>query len=219
MRKMPVALLPLAATEDVHIQNLPQATSRWRAQRALMVAWLLGSIVTLCLSSFSPFLGTTAGLAGISGASWYFCYCCGVKQAKDVAANVRVSLACFSRVLYGPAGGGGGGGPEPFSKGRLLVWRVFMQPGSACKVCKDKAYASGTRLACCLLFLQEVAFQLSGLYPPLYMPCNTVHRRICSELVSQKCPASWGQKWPHSPGNQGKGFGWEGSRPCKRICW
>ncbi|KAK9845127.1 hypothetical protein WJX74_010874 [Apatococcus lobatus] len=81
---------PSSSVDDLQLQNLPQATSRWRAQRALMVAWLLGSVVTLLLSSFSPFLGTTAGLAGITGSSWYFCHCCGVKQAKDIAANVRI---------------------------------------------------------------------------------------------------------------------------------
>ena len=86
---------PTSSSDDLHLLNLPQATSRWRAQRALMVAWLLGSLVTLLLSSFSPFLGTTAGLAGVTGSSWYFCHCCGVKQAKDIAANVRVGLSCF----------------------------------------------------------------------------------------------------------------------------
>lgn len=83
---------PSRDPEDSQLQDIPEATMRWRAQRALMLAWFLASLVTLLMSSLSPFLGTTAGLAGITGSSWYFCHCCGVKQAKDIASNIRVSL-------------------------------------------------------------------------------------------------------------------------------
>ena len=76
--------------DDSYLQALPRATSKWRAQRALMAAWLLSSIATFLPSIFFPFLWTMGGMAGIFGSCWYFCHYCGLKAARDIAANVQV---------------------------------------------------------------------------------------------------------------------------------
>lgn len=76
--------------DDSYLQALPRATSKWRGQRALMAAWLLSSIATFLPSIFFPFLWTLGGMAGFVGSCWYFCHYCGLKAARDIAANVQV---------------------------------------------------------------------------------------------------------------------------------
>ncbi|KAK9840008.1 hypothetical protein WJX74_001968 [Apatococcus lobatus] len=103
-----VAQGPIASgnsAEEIPLHALPRASSKWRAQRALMAAWLLSSIATFLPSIFFPFLWTLGGMAGIFGSCWYFCHCWGLKPARDIASNVQViwilgiATGCFSGLM------------------------------------------------------------------------------------------------------------------------